>query len=97
MTAVLTGVADIQNITVSVSNVTDYFAQVLPDAAVSVGILISDTTGDKKVKASDIRQTKGQVGLPVTSTNFREDVNVSGAIDRSGVQLVRSRKGAFLP
>lgn len=97
MTVNLTGVADAQTLTLALSNVTDNFGQVMADATVSVGILIGDTTGDEKVKASDIRQTKGQVGLPVTSTNFREDVNVSGAIDRSDVQLVRSKKGGFLP
>ena len=60
MTVNLTGVTDVQKITVTLSNVTDSSAQVLPDTAVSMNMLIGDTNGNKTVSASDVAQTKGQ-------------------------------------
>ena len=73
MTVNLTGVTDVQKITVTLSNVTDSFAQVLPNTAVSMNMLIGDTSGNKTVNASDVSQTKLQSGQAVTATNFRED------------------------
>jgi hypothetical protein len=64
---------------------------------VSANILIGDTNGDKTVNNSDVTQTRGQVGLPVTDSNFREDVNVDGAITSADVSLVRSDVGHSLP
>src|SRR5206468_5681221 len=80
MTVNLKGVTDVQKITVTLSDVTSDTSQVLPDTAVSANILIGDTTGDKTVNNSDVRQTRGQVGMVVSASNFREDVNVNGAI-----------------
>ena len=97
MTVNLTGVTDVQKITVTLSNVTDTSAQVLPDTAVSVNMLIGDTSGNKTVNASDVSQTKLQSGQPASSTNFREDVNVNGTINASDVSLVKSKTGTALP
>jgi hypothetical protein len=60
-------------------------------------MLIGDTTGDKTVNNSDVTQTRGQVGLPVSASNFREDVNIDGAITSADVSLVRSDIGHTLP
>ena len=97
MTVNLTGVADVQKITVTLSNVTDSFAQVLPDTPVSVNMLIGDTNGNKTVNASDVAQTKGQSGLPVTAANFRTDVNANGAISASDIAQVKADAGHTLP
>ena len=80
MTVNLTGVTDVQKITVTLSNVTDSFAQVLPNTAVSVNMLIGDTTnGNKAVNSTDVSQTKLQSGQAVTNTpNFREDITANG-------------------
>jgi subtilisin family serine protease len=93
----LKGVTDVQKITVTLSNVTSDTSQVLPDTAVSANMLIGDTTGDKTVSNSDVTQTRGQVGLPVSASNFREDVNIDGAITSADVSLVRSDLGHTLP
>ena len=66
MTVNLTGVADVQEVTVTLSNVMDSFAQVLPDKAVSVNMLIGDATGDRSVNGSDVAQTTKQFSLPVS-------------------------------
>jgi hypothetical protein len=97
MTVNLTGVTDVQMITVTLSNVTDSFAQVLPDTAVSMNMLIGDTSGNKAVSAGDVAQTKGQSGQPVGAGNFRNDVNVSGSINAGDVAQVKANSGHSLP
>jgi uncharacterized delta-60 repeat protein len=97
MTVDLTAVADVQKLTVTLSGVTTSTSQVLPDTAVSVNMLVGDTTGDKTVKAADVAQTRGQVGVAVTAANFREDVKTDGAIDAMDVNQVRSRVGNSVP
>jgi Dockerin type I domain len=97
MTVNLTGVADVQQITVTLSNVTDTFSQILPDTAVSMNMLIGDTNANKSVNSADIAQTKGQSGLPATAANFRTDVNVSGAISAADIAQVKANSGHTLP
>ena len=97
MTVNLTGVTDVQKITVTLSDVTSSTSQVLPDTSVSANMLIGDTTGDKTVNNSDVAQTRGQVGVAVTASNFREDVKVNGGITTADVRLVRSDVGHSLP
>ena len=96
MTVKLSGVTDVQKITVTLSDVTSDTSQVLPDTAVSANMLIGDTTADKTVSNPDVTQTRGQVGMPVTGSNFREDVNIDGAITSADVSLVRSDVGHTL-
>jgi autotransporter-associated beta strand protein len=97
MTVNLTGVSDVQLITVTLSGVTDNFAQVLPETAVSVKMLIGDTSGNGTVNAGDVSQTKAQVGSPVSGANCRQDVNANGSINASDVSLVKSRSGMGVP
>ena len=97
MTVNLTGVSDVQQITVTLSNVTDCFGSVLPNTMVSAAMLIGDTTASRTVNASDVAQVKGQVGVPVSTSNFREDVTVNGSINASDVGLVKANVGHSLP
>jgi hypothetical protein len=60
-------------------------------------MLIGDTTGDKTVNNSDVTQTRGQVAIAVSASNFREDVNIDGTITSEAVSLVRSDVGHTLP
>jgi len=96
MTVNLTGVANAQTLTVTLSGVTDEFSQVLPDAPVSVSMLIGDTSGNGVVNATDIAQTKAQVGQPVTSSNFRTDLNANGIINTSDVAIVKAHSGGSI-
>src|SRR5207245_9658872 len=73
--------------------VTDESSQVPPDTPVSVNTHIGDTSGNSIVNATDIAQTKGQVGQPVTSSNFRTDVNASGIINATDVAIVKAHSG----
>ena len=99
MTVNLTGVTDVQKITVKLQGVTDTSAppQTLADTLVSMNMLIGDTNANKSVNASDIAQTKGQLGVAVTAANFREDVSGDGTITSSDVALVKSHLGGSVP
>ena len=97
MAVTLTGVADMQQIAVTLSNVTDSFSQVLPDTAVSVNVLVGDTTGNKAVNSTDVSQTKLQSGVVVSQANCRQDVTANGVINSSDVSLVKLRSGSAIP
>jgi DNA-binding beta-propeller fold protein YncE len=97
MTVNLTGVTDVQKITVTLTDVTDTSSHVLPSTDVSANMLIGDTSADKIVSSFDVRQTRLQVGVPVTTANFREDVKPDGSITSIDVGQVRSRVGNSLP
>jgi hypothetical protein len=62
-----------------------------------MGLLFGDVNGDGKVDHFDSRQVKSDRGQQTNDANFREDVNVSGAIDSPDVKLVKSKFGTMLP
>ena len=93
----LTGVADVQQITVTFSNVTDDFGQILPDTAVNMNLLIGDTSGNKTVNGTDVSQTKLRSGFAVGAANFRSDVNANGGISGTDVSVVKLRSGSGVP
>ena len=97
MTVNLTGVADVQRITVTLSNVTDSFSQVLPDTAVTARFLLGDTNGDGFVNAADALQTRNRSGAATDATNFRSDVNTDGFVNSGDTTVVRVRSGTALP
>lgn len=97
MTVPLSGVADVQKLTITLTGVTDVSSQVLPSTPVSMNVLIGDANGGKTVDTSDVTLTRGQVGMAVTGTNFREDVRVDGAITSADVKQVRTAVGHSLP
>jgi glucose/arabinose dehydrogenase len=93
----LTGVANAQYITVTLTNVTDVAGNVGSAVSVTAGVLVGDTTTNGEVNSSDIAQTQSQSGKPLTADNFREDVTVNGAINSSDIALVQSQSGTALP
>jgi hypothetical protein len=97
MTINLTGVANIQTLTVTLSNVMDTFGQTLPDTGVTMRVLIGDTNGNGTVNAADVAQTKAQLGQTVTESNFRSDVNANGTVNAADVAPVKQHSGDGLP
>ena len=95
VTVNLTGVTNVQRITVTLSNVNDGIH--VGNVPVSMGVLIGDVNGNAVVNASDVSLTKSQVGQAVSGSNFREDVNVNGTISATDVALVKSKVGTALP
>ena len=93
----LTGVSNVQTITVSLTNVTDSLGNNSASVQAVMGVLLGDTTGNGTVNASDISQTKSKSGQTADPSNFRTDVNVSGSISAADIGLVKSTAGTSLP
>jgi len=95
VTVNLTGVTNVQRITVTLMNVND--GTHMGDVPVSMGVLVGDVNGNALVNASDVSLTKSQVGQAVSGSNFREDVNANGLINSVDVALVKANVGTALP
>jgi uncharacterized delta-60 repeat protein len=95
VTVNLTGVTNVQRITVTLHNVND--GTHVGDVPVSMGVLVGDVNGNAVVNASDVSLTKAQVGQTVSGSNFREDVNANGTISATDVAIVKSDVGTSLP
>jgi hypothetical protein len=95
-TVQLTGVPNAQYTTVQLKGVLDNNAQAV-NAAVTMGVLLGDTTANGFVNSADVSQTQAQSGQPVTGSNFREDVTANGFINSADVSLVQSNSGTSLP
>jgi hypothetical protein len=97
MVVPLSGVADLQRITLSLNNVFNTAGQVLPSTTLDMNVLLGDTNGNRSVNATDIGQVKSQAGVPVGPLNFRTDTTVSGTINASDVGQVKANAGHSLP
>ncbi|HWX16974.1 MAG TPA: plastocyanin/azurin family copper-binding protein [Chthoniobacterales bacterium] len=95
VTANLTGVTNVQRITVTLMNVND--GTHMGNVPVSMGVLVGDVNGNAAVSAADVALTKSQVGATVSGSNFREDVNANGVINSVDVAQVKSTVGTALP
>jgi len=95
VTVNLTGVTNVQRITVTLHNVND--GTHVGDVPVSMGVLVGDVNGNASVNASDVSLTKSQVGQAVSGSNFREDVNANGTISATDVAQVKADVGTALP
>src|SRR5207245_4806745 len=95
VTVNITGVTNVQRITVTLFNVND--GTHMGNVPVSMGVLVGDVNGNAVVNASDVSLTKSQVGQPVSGSNFREDVNANGLIKSGDVALVKAKVSTARP
>src|SRR5206468_7031760 len=95
ITVNLTGITNVQRITVTLFNVND--GTHMGNVPVSMGVLVGDVNGNAAVNASDVSLTKSQVGMAVSGSNFREDANANGSINAADVALVKAKVGTALP
>lgn len=94
----LTGVAcNAQHNTLTLTGVHDDQGGTLSSATLTIGFLLGDINGDGVVDSTDSEQTKLDRGQETNSTNFREDINTNGRIDKFDFALVRSQLGTMLP
>jgi len=93
----LTGVANAQFITVSLSNVTDSSGNFSSAVSASMGVLIGDVNATGTVDGNDVSEVQGQTRQPVTAANFREDVNANGLIDGNDVSITQGHTRTSLP
>src|SRR5205807_7043496 len=87
VTVNLTGVTNVQRITVTLFNVND--GTHMGNVPVSMGVLVGDVNGNAVVNAADVALTKSRVGQAVSGSNFREDVNANGTINAGDVAQVK--------
>jgi len=95
----LTGVANQQYITVTLTGVHDSTGASGTIVGPQMGVLVGDVSlnGNGTVDGNDVSATQSGTRQPVTSTNFRLDVTASGLIDGNDVSLVQSQTRTSLP
>ncbi len=89
----LTGVANEQIATVRVSNVNGAGGS----SNVQFGFLIADADANRLVDRPDQQLIRSQVNQPVTSANFRDDINADGRIRNNDGNQVKVHRGESLP
>ena len=92
----LTGVANQQYLTVTLSNVLDSQTNT-GNVSGTMGVLIGDVNASGRVDSGDVSLVRQQTLQTITSTNFREDVNASGRIDSGDVSVARQQALTSLP
>jgi hypothetical protein len=97
MTVNLTGVPNAQKVTVTLSGVNDGSGAIMPDTAVTMGVLAGDSNGDSSVNAGDALQTRNRSGQAVDATNCRTDFNLDGVINAGDALLARAQSGSTIP
>ncbi|MEO8102486.1 MAG: fibronectin type III domain-containing protein, partial [Betaproteobacteria bacterium] len=88
----LTGVADNQRATLSLTNVNGAGV----DASVSIGFLVGDVNSTRAINQLDVTAMKARAGQAVDLSNFWFDLNLSGSVTASEVSAVRARVGRDL-
>ena len=89
----LTSVADIQIVTIEISNVNGGGGT----ADVNFGFLIGDVNANRTVDRPDLTQIQTDRNQIVNGSNFRDDVNLSGVVDRPDQSTVQANRGHSIP
>jgi hypothetical protein len=90
MTAQLTGVTSAEIVTLHTQNIN---GDGQPHGDVLFGFLTADADASRLVAKPDQTLVQGQLNQPVTSANFREDLNADGRIKNSDLNLVKTNRG----
>jgi len=90
MTAQLTGVTSAEVVTLRVQNINGDGQQ---HGDVPFGFLTADINGSRKVDKADKQRVSTDKNQPVTSANFRDDIDLSGVVDKPDIDSVNANKG----
>ncbi len=93
----LTGVTDIQYVTVSLTNVTGVDGSTGGTGSARIGFLAGDVNQTRTVTLSDVGQVNGQLSQPVSGTNYLDDINVSGTMSLADKVLTNNALTHALP
>jgi uncharacterized protein (DUF1800 family) len=96
MTVQVNGIADSTAVALTVTDVTNGGAEVLPTASVNFRTLLGDVNGSGSVTGSDVNIAKAQVGATVDGSNFRCDVNSNGSITGADTAAIKAKIGASI-
>jgi hypothetical protein len=94
MTAQLTGVTTAEVVTLHTENIN---GDGQPHGDVPFGFLVGDADASRLVGKPDQTLVQSQVNQPVTSANFREDLNADGRIKTVDVNIAKTNKGHSIP
>ena len=94
MTAALTGVTDVQTVVLHTQNIN---GDGQPHGDVPFSFLIGDVDGNRMVAKPDGNQVKTDKNEAVNASNFRDDINLSGVVDKPDYNLVKANQGHRLP
>ena len=89
----LTGVADVQIVTIRISNVNGGGGT----TNVAFGFLKADVNANRTVGRPDLTQINADMGQIVNSSNFRDDINLSGRVDFPDKNAVNANMGHHIP
>jgi hypothetical protein len=85
----LSKIVDGQKITVTLTDVTSSGGDVLDPVSVTMYVLDGDVDASKTVDDTDVDPRASPACQPVTASNFRDDVNVSGTITGADVRAIK--------
>lgn len=97
VTVQLSGVANLQWLTVGLEGIEGVDGGYLSGASVVVGCIEGDVNQDKMTSTLDVGLVRVVAGAYADATNFRRDINADGLISTLDVGLVRVRAGNILP
>ncbi len=93
----LTGVANQQYVTISLTNVTSSDGGTNGAGSVRIGLLAGDVSGNRVVTVADTGLVNAALAQPVTSANFLNDVNASGMITVADKAIANGNLTKTLP
>ncbi|MBV9008169.1 MAG: hypothetical protein JO354_03235 [Verrucomicrobia bacterium] len=93
----LTGVANEQDLTITLTNVTDSAGEESDSISVTMGVLIGAAIGRSPVSSADISFVKAHSGMAAQPGNIgsiRADVTADGVVNSADISLTKSQSGA---
>ena len=93
----LTGVADIQYLSIALSNVTSTAGGPVGSASVRIGFLAGDVNGSRIVTVADVAAVNSVIAQFVTGSNYLNDVNINGALTVADKGIVNAQVAHALP
>ncbi|MDQ6911333.1 MAG: carboxypeptidase regulatory-like domain-containing protein [Verrucomicrobiota bacterium] len=91
----LTGVANAQDLTVTLFSVSDQTNTA--DVSVKMGVLLGDVNHTRLVDGNDVSAVQANTRQTLDVNNFIYDVNTTGLIDGNDVSTTQGQTRAFLP
>ena len=91
MSVKITGLADAQAVTLTLSNIVNAGNETLATAVIPFRTLFGDINGDGALTASDINLCRGAISnaVAINTGNFRSDLNLDAAFNATDVNLLR--------
>ncbi|MEP7155875.1 MAG: PQQ-dependent sugar dehydrogenase [Betaproteobacteria bacterium] len=100
VTVTLPGIADGQRVKLTLPGVNAVNLSSLTGVSASIGFMVGDIDGHRSVNASDISAIKARatpMPPPITLSNFRFDLDKSGAVDAADLTVAKARSGKVIP